>query len=868
MANTQKSILPEEHDDDAVGSFNTMLAKSRFDANQKWLNNMIKQAEEEEPVPKTDAETEGEKPAPEARAKPEEKDGEEEKLPTLVEDLQSLVGFAKQPVGGAIDALGEVGDLMESLLPAGGFQITDPKTGEVDFKFLNPEEFEERGKQAEDDLFAAISPARQDNAISGFVRSTAQFLTGFIPAAKALKGASLMKGAFVTEMTAGAIADAVVFDPYEDRLSTYLNEVPVLKEIVPDYLADTNPANQSEWEGRLKNTIEGAGLGLVAEQVFRAIKYYKARRMENGGEIPEPQTAAEQAARDQLTDNARGDIIDSVSSEQMAALGNPDVDDLMLQAGDDPTLSAALERLGAKRAEVEKQGIVETSLAAISDIQKRFKVDQPGASPLDDALDHLRKGKQGNEAVIKALPKRPALDRIKAMGGVEPGSVFANELKRSGITAKRFPGLFKKGGVERLDNVPRDELDGMFGFINPEDVDVGNERLFVSEDEWIEALDAEAGGQPFRTADELAEIEAADVVGDLEQELDRLGIDHEHMTNDEVAAAIKRVEDEAALFARTADEIPAGDVSGIRLRDADGVVQDEAAENGLLAIYVTDGDKVIANLDVKDAGDAIIIDNIFTSDGIGKGAFNELGIRKIMQIGRELAERFPDAKTVKGVRVGGARFDGKHVGDIELGKAAEMPLARFRKQIASAEARSKADLEIEAAEIARYDEALNAGAPLPPDPKGKIFINHARIKAPDDVKNLIQTLADQEAEAINIKRSGEKVTNADTIKASQKEYDDLTDLIGREPGPMTGAQAVAARRILAASGDQVYGLAQVAALDTASKADLFNFRKAMITHYAIQAEVIAARTETARALQSWSIYTGSSKKARNLVCAI
>jgi len=106
------------------------------------------------------------------------------------------------------------------------------------------------------------------------VRAITTFAAGFIPAAKGLKVAG-MAGAAARGLVGGAVADAVVMDPHQARLATMLNEVPVLKAIVPDYMADNNPENESAWEGRMKNAIEGMGIGLAAEGVLKLVKAYK-----------------------------------------------------------------------------------------------------------------------------------------------------------------------------------------------------------------------------------------------------------------------------------------------------------------------------------------------------------------------------------------------------------------------------------------------------------------------------------------------------------------------------------------------------------------------------------------------------------------
>ena len=98
------------------------------------------------------------------------------------------------------------------------------------------------------------------------------------------------------------------------------------------------------------------------------------------------------------------------------------------------------------------------------------------------------------------------------------------------------------------------------------------------------------------------------------------------------------------------------------------------------------------------------------------------------------------------------------------------------------------------------------------------------------------------------------------LEESDEEFIAIKDLIGRNPGPMTAAEALAARKILASSGDQLAALARRANSSAATPADLYAFRRGMSVHYAIQSEVIAARTEIARALRSWAIPIGTDKQ--------
>ncbi len=414
----------------------------------------------------------------------------------LKSTAENIAEIPPQAIAGPIDLANEILQIGESIgealtdmgLPSSFLQVINPE-GEFDVRFLSPDE-----KEAAEISGALTVPQipnfpQPDTSTGTFVRASTEFLAGMIPAVRGTKvmlGTAGLKTS-VTEAAAGsAIASAIALDPHEDRLSTYLNTIPILSEIVPDYLADNNPDNESEWEGRLKNAVEDAGIGAFAEGLIRTFKFYKKSRQAK-------KEQADPLSREELKQQAREDAVTNapeVPAESFALLGDP-----------------------------------------------------------------------------------------------------------------------------------------------------GSDKLFTK-----------------------------------------------------------------------------------RLKDAEGRVA--------------------------------------------------------------------------------------------------------------------------------------AGAVS----KDEIFINMARIDTPDDVKNLIQDVANADARAINRKRGGARQTLGQMIEDSDQEFLDIKDLIGRDPGPMTAAQAIASRKILVASGEQLSVLAQKADLPNATDADLVAFRRGMAVHYAIQSEVVAARTETARALRSWGITAGTDKE--------
>lgn len=138
-------------------------------------------------------------------------------------------------------------------------------------------------------------------------------------------------------------------------------------------------------------------------------------------------------------------------------------------------------------------------------------------------------------------------------------------------------------------------------------------------------------------------------------------------------------------------------------------------------------------------------------------------------------------------------------------------------------------------------------------PADEFFLNLSRINEPEDIQKAMKAMVDIDAGRLNAARGGEHV-GFDQMKAMADEMDlSVDDLLTRRRGqPMDAAQAVGYRRLMASSGKQTIDLAQRAKA-SGRPADLYAFQKALTVHYAIQAEVMDARTATARALASWRI---------------
>lgn len=154
--------------------------------------------------------------------------------------------------------------------------------------------------------------------------------------------------------------------------------------------------------------------------------------------------------------------------------------------------------------------------------------------------------------------------------------------------------------------------------------------------------------------------------------------------------------------------------------------------------------------------------------------------------------------------------------------------------------------------------ALTEKGFTPLDKNREVFINWAKINTPTEVKQVIQDVADAFHGDIDAARRGVR-SNKQTVEAAAQE--DAWQIIQsrRKGDPLNAEQSLAIRQLWNASATKLMEVADVAAKQP-SPENLYQFRKMLATHYAVQSEAVSARTETARALQSWAIPAGGTKE--------
>lgn len=224
--------------------------------------------------------------------KPEQKQQEQK---SFVEQVASawetkndtLKEIPGQVVGGALEATQELGNTALDLADwvenkAAKYGYGSGQMIPDDFRLSFADDLIPRGKTVGGNL----------------ARGVTQFLLPFAGAMKAVKiGANAGKFAKLAKgMVAGAAVDFAAFDPREERLSDLVQKHPDLANPITAYLASDK--NDTEMEGRFKQTLEGMGLGGLTEGLFLAAKGYKALRAAKAGATEGAEAAAKTADPD------------------------------------------------------------------------------------------------------------------------------------------------------------------------------------------------------------------------------------------------------------------------------------------------------------------------------------------------------------------------------------------------------------------------------------------------------------------------------------------------------------------------------------------------------------------------------------------
>ena len=227
-------------------------------------------------------------------------------------------------------------------------------------------------------------------------------------AVKAIQASSKLKGLtkivsskavreFGTFIGVGAAADFVALNPEDGRLADFTNTIPGLKALTPDYLVSKE--GDSAIESRLKNVLEGAGIGAAFGAVSKAFKSAKVLRgLKKANASPE---AIEKASK-QLGKNI--DAIDDVVAKKITKAEGTVTIPKSLRSTDLDAEAIGKEILDYKQGQDLPDSVIRNSI-------NLDKLDGP--KEVVDTIEHLAKKVKGTNV----LKNKDLMDQaLKDMG--------------------------------------------------------------------------------------------------------------------------------------------------------------------------------------------------------------------------------------------------------------------------------------------------------------------------------------------------------------------------------------------------------------------------------------------------------------------
>lgn len=250
--------------------------------------------------------------------------------------------------------LGTLGDMTKGV-GEGAIKSVE-ETAQFGFDIVNWfDDLDGKDDIADHDFDLVPDSLKTQTAAGGLVSGITRFATGFLGAGKFLKMAKLggvlsklgKAKKYIEPMLKGAVVDAVVFDPHEERLSNLFTMFPVLENPITNYLA-ADP-NDTKAEGRLKNVLEGLALGSITEGVFTLVKGLKSVKA----------AASETEVIDAVIKTA--DNVDTAFAKGAAATAQPQAVAKAPQTASERLLAAGIEPtddlIKAERLEAAKNTI-------------------------------------------------------------------------------------------------------------------------------------------------------------------------------------------------------------------------------------------------------------------------------------------------------------------------------------------------------------------------------------------------------------------------------------------------------------------------------------------------------------------------------
>jgi len=198
---------------------------------------------------------------------------EQDEFDKFIDDNDSLSAWLDVPLQ-AVGGFRDAGESIKNLFIEGALLTQLPQLAAEGITGEEITEEDEKTAKKQTKARTALPDVQEAQTTAGAItRPLAQFLSPFVVLSAGAKAVGLANAAGkATPFITGAATDFLAFEGHEQRLSNVINDVGYGNAITEYLEADPD---DSDIEGRFKNTLEGAGLGGLTEAVFKAVKFVK-----------------------------------------------------------------------------------------------------------------------------------------------------------------------------------------------------------------------------------------------------------------------------------------------------------------------------------------------------------------------------------------------------------------------------------------------------------------------------------------------------------------------------------------------------------------------------------------------------------------
>ena len=389
------------------------------------------------------------------------------------DDGNILTESVGQVAGGFIDALNEMGTLFNYLGGKAGMdEVSLPDISVAGYDLtvdgqLNTTDY-------------------ADSGVGGFIRGLSQFATGFlIPGGLAVKGLSYIPKAgaviqgnnLIKTMVKSGISDFSAFGANDPRLSNMLREYGGLRDPITEYLSAPvgNEELEDELDGRMKNLIEGAGLGFAFESILSGLKWtrnglrrtQKAIQDDTLNDVDELiKTPEEEGMSPQVDEGVKMDV-----DAKPVVFGGIDAKEFIKGLGDrkvsfDEYIKGNIDGLDFNINTIENDDAVRNTIVGISKAFKDIEITGRTGTGATETLQNKVTGKLRKGAKSQKLTKSEAEEFVKNLAQNTLGTsefinktyLDSNKLSSKAVAVQILMHKSAKKLYELADYVSRNEV--------------------------------------------------------------------------------------------------------------------------------------------------------------------------------------------------------------------------------------------------------------------------------------------------------------------------------------------------------------------------------------------------------------------------